>query len=232
MKKAGIDIEDVRNLIITFFLFVFFLLLFAVSYSFVSGKSLSSSVSDAFARIFGVEQGEPLTAFSFLFISAILVWFVIDYFMKILLRIELGGVRRMVKMSGMKNHYIVCGYGRVGSHVVSRLQDIGEKVVVIEKDKEKVNGCKFAYIVDDSLEEDVLKRAGIEKAEGIVCCLGESASNIFLVITAKHMNSELKVGSRADNQRTAAKLRHAGADIIVLPEAVGGSELADKMAEK
>ncbi len=227
-----IDTEDVRNFLITFFLFVFFLILFAISYSFVSGESLSRAINDALARIMGVDTGEPLMAFAFLFISAILIWFVMDYLMQIILKLEIGGVGRMVRISGLKNHYIVCGYGRVGSHVVQRLKDLGEKVVIVETDAEKVRGCKEPYIIGDALEEETLKRAGINKAKGIVCCLGGAAENIFLTITAKHQNPEILVGSRADDNKSAAKLRHAGSDIIVLPEAVGGYELADKMSQK
>lgn len=232
MRKGIVDATDIRNFLITLFLFIFFLMLFAVSYSFISGDSLDTSIRDALARMFGTNKGEPLIIFAFLFLSAVLIWFVIDYLMKILLNLELGGVKRMVKISGIKDHYIICGYGRVGSHVADRLEDLGEKMVVIERNEEKSKECKNPCMPGDALEEDLLKKVGIQKAKGLFCCFGNPADNIFLTITAKHLNPHIKVGARADNERVASKLRHAGADIIVLPEAVGGFELADEMTKK
>ncbi len=227
-----IDSEDIRNFLVVFLLFVFFLILFVVSYSFISGQSFDYAIRDAFAIMFGTEANESLTAFAFLFVSIVFVWLLFEYLLKIILRINFGSVRRMVKLSGSKNHYIICGYGRVGSNVALRLKDTGEKIVVVDENQESLSDCKFPYILDDALEEGVLEKAGITKAKGIICCLGKDEENVFLTITAKHINSNLKVGSRANSQKTASKLRHAGCDVIILPEVVGGFELADKMAQK
>ena len=86
-------------------------------------------------------------------------------------------------------------------------------------------------MLGDATKTNVLKRAGILKAKGLIAALGKPEANVFLVITAKHINPKLRVVARADDEDTAAKLRHTGADRIIMPEAIGGYQLVEKILE-
>ncbi|MCD6404184.1 MAG: NAD-binding protein [Nanoarchaeota archaeon] len=229
-----IEWEDVKGFLLTLFLFVSFLFLFAVTYSYITGESLSKAVGDALVRIFGMEDVKAsLTSAMFLFLSSMLIWFVVDYIVRILVKLELGGVTSMVKAKGMRDHYIICGFGRVGSHVAKRLKKEKKKVLVIDVSEEALKEARgYPVIKGDCLQEKILKLAGIKKAKAIICALGKPESNVFLTITAKHLNPSIIVGARADDADIAAKLRHAGADVIIMPEAIGGYKLAEEVMKK
>ncbi|VVM06531.1 partial adenosylhomocysteinase, partial [Methylacidimicrobium cyclopophantes] len=106
--------------------------------------------------------------------------------------------RRMLK--GMKDHYLVCGYGRVGRHVAQELIDQGLRVVVIDSHPEPVSQLKrseVSALVGDASDESVLTMAGILHAKGLVACASSDAENLLIVLTARLMNPKLRIVARA-----------------------------------
>lgn len=133
------------------------------------------------------------------------------------------------KVKHMKGHYIICGGGRVGTKAADELKKYNKSYVIMEADKEEVEELKhrgYVAIKGDALEEKDLLKAGISNAGYLAACLGDDGDNILLVLTAKEHNPSLKISARAERERTVNKLRHAGAQHIIMPEALGGAQMA------
>ena len=133
------------------------------------------------------------------------------------------------KLRELKDHYLVCGYGRVGRSVVERFAGSGAPYVVIEQSPERsqvaeADGC--LVVTGDASDDEVLRRAGIERARGLVSTLGSDADNVFVTLTARGLNPGLLIVARANAEETTAKLRRAGADHVVSPYTIGGRKMA------
>jgi len=163
-------------------------------------------------------------------ILLVLLWTVSEK----VLGIDLGVVRMRKKIEGMKNHFIICGYGRVGEKVSEILGQNKIDFIVIEKRKDVVDQLKengTPVIEGDSLNPRILEKAGISRARGLVSTLGADSDNIFLSLTAKEFNPNIMVAARAHSESVVSKLHKAGATIVVLPEIVGGLELGREILQ-
>ncbi|MGM7682083.1 potassium channel family protein [Cytobacillus sp. Hm23] len=137
--------------------------------------------------------------------------------------------RRMhQQIENLSNHMIICGIGRVGEQVLQRFIQEGVQVVVIERDKERVEQIEenFLYIVGDATEDRVLYNAGIERAKGLVATLPDDASNVFVSLTAKGLNPNIQIVARAEKVESEDKLRIAGASKVINPSSLGGRRMA------
>jgi voltage-gated potassium channel len=140
-----------------------------------------------------------------------------------------GQRRRFRKMSKLRNHFIVCGAGRVGSRLVRSLIDAGEDFVVVETDPEKVSELTESGVVTlarDATLETTLREAGVTQARGLAACLPDDADNVYVVLTARDLNPQLHIVARAAEEQAEAKLIRAGANRVVAPTILGGHRLA------
>lgn len=133
------------------------------------------------------------------------------------------------KIDKMEGHYIVAGYGRVGKQVAEELRDEEVDFVVIDKNPVETyaaaqDGC--VVVEGDPIKEDVLEKAGIKKAKSLLACLGGDTDNLFLTLTAKSLNENLYIVSRASDDENVSKLEKAGADRVALPYQIGGYHMA------
>lgn len=132
------------------------------------------------------------------------------------------------QLKHMKDHVIICGYGRVGSQVASDLRSNGIQFVIIEKDERLIShqddDTNFLY--GDSTDDEILKRASISTAKAIITCLPKDADNLYVVLTARQLNDKVLIVSRASNPASVSKLKFAGANNVIMPDAVGGSHMA------
>jgi voltage-gated potassium channel len=139
------------------------------------------------------------------------------------------GRRKLEKnISRIKNHWIVCGFGRIGKIICDELAAEGIKFVVIELDTEKTKGLddKYLYLNMDARDEDALEAAGIKTAKGIVTAVYSDADNVFITLTAKGLRPDIFVLSRASEQGNEGKLLRAGASRVMSPYQIGGSRMA------
>lgn len=140
---------------------------------------------------------------------------------------------RMKKaISKLSNHIIVCGAGETGMHVIKQflLKDID--FVVIEHDEnaiEKLREMDLNYIDDDATNDEVLLAAGVQRAKGLVTCLAKDADNVFVVLTARQLNKKLRIVARSHENKSAKKLKIAGANSTVSPDEIGGKKMASMM---
>lgn len=134
--------------------------------------------------------------------------------------------RRM--LAELSQHFIVCGYGRVGRNVVTELQSEQLPFVVIEPQPEKVATVQESgalAVQGDAAVEGVLRQAGIERARGLVACAKTDADNVFIVLTARSLRPDLIIVARADVEESEAKLRRAGASRVILPYHITGRRM-------
>jgi len=142
---------------------------------------------------------------------------------------DILGRRRVERdIKKLKNHYIVCGYGRIGKVVVQELLKQGIPVIVVETNPAEVQGMLengILAIHGNAGDENILKRAGIEQAKGIVCVAASDADNLFITITARDLNKNLLIAARAETKETEKKLRQVGANKVVSPYLIGAYRL-------
>ena len=132
-------------------------------------------------------------------------------------------------MSKLRNHYIICGAGRVGSHLVRGLLGSQETFIVIERDPQKVaelTDLGVMVLVRDATLEESLREAGVEHARGLAACLPDDADNVYVVLTARDLNPGLHIVARAAEEQAESKLIRAGANRVVAPTIIGGHRMA------
>jgi voltage-gated potassium channel len=138
--------------------------------------------------------------------------------------------RRIQKMidSG-SDHYIICGFGRVGRQVARDLQAAGARAVVVDdnaENREEARALGVPYIEDEPADDEVLKRAGIDRARAVIACVDSDAENIFIALTARELRSDMLIVARASAEDSEKKLLRAGADRVISPYKTSGSEMA------
>ena len=149
---------------------------------------------------------------------------------------ELRGVLRRQRMmrniERMENHFIVCGYGRVGRQVVEELRESGVEVVVIDSDAElskELEELAVYFVIGSATEDETLERAGIRKARGLSSCLPQDANNVFVVLSARSFNPDLTIIARSNLIESAPKLLIAGANQIINPYLITGRRMASEL---
>lgn len=130
----------------------------------------------------------------------------------------------------LKNHVIICGFGRNGRAAAQMLLRNHVQFVVIEKDVKQFEeaGMEIPFqLLADATREDVLLEAGVKNAKALITTLPEDASNVFVVLSAKELNKSLLIISRATNDTSVRKLKHAGASNVIMPDKLGGVHMAN-----
>lgn len=135
------------------------------------------------------------------------------------------------KIDQLENHVIVCGYGRYGREVADHFLSHNMPFVIVEKDASVVDRIqhvdkKILYVADDATKDEVLQRAGIAKAKALISALPDDAENLFVVLTARQLNRNINIISRASAERSQQKLKLAGANHVIMPEQIGGFYMA------
>lgn len=136
------------------------------------------------------------------------------------------------QLKKMKDHVIICGYGRVGSQVASDLRSNGIEFVILETNEHLIahQDDETNFLYGDSTDDEILKRASIASAKAIITCLPKDADNLYVVLSARQLNSNVLIVSRASAPSSVSKLKFAGANNVIMPDAVGGSHMASLIA--
>ncbi|MBI4689168.1 MAG: potassium channel protein [Nitrospirae bacterium] len=181
------------------------------------------------------QQGRIFTIFLIIFGMGILL-FGISTFTAFLVEGELSEILRRRKMeksiSGLTGHYIVCGIGTIGRHIIEELHQTGRNFVAIDTSEDVCResaGRGMLVIKGDSTSSSVLRSANAAKAKGVFCSLHTDAENLLLILTAKGINPSLRIVSKAEEDESEEKMVRAGADGVVLPKHIGGLRMASAM---
>ena len=149
---------------------------------------------------------------------------------------DFADIRRWKKlerrMQEISNHYIVCGVGRTGIHVINELVAVGEVVVAVDTNEqllEELRARNILTVIGDATDDEVLDRAGLSRAKGVVATLDDDKTNMFVVVSARQTNPRLRIVVKAVSPSAAEKLRRAGADSVVAPNFIGGMRIASEL---
>ena len=144
------------------------------------------------------------------------------------IRSVLGRRKVSKKIKSLRDHYIICGYGRIGSIICKGLTRKAIPLMVIEKDEhvqEELEQDEILYLQGDATHEETLLEAGIEKAKGLVSVVSSDAENVYICLTARGLNPRLYILSRAEDEASERKLLRAGANKVILPYILGGRRM-------
>lgn len=233
--------DRTKQFILHFILFACLLIFGAVGYIVIEGWSFMDALYMTVITLATVGYGEvhEISPEGRLF-TVILIFLGVGFFLYVVgnviqflvegrIRHVLG--RRILdkQISKLKDHFIVCGYGRVGRALGSYLIQKYIDVVVIEQNPNRVSVMDedgILYIMGGATDEAILMKAGIKRARGIISVLGSDADNVFLVLIAKRLNPKIFVVARANQNETEQTLYSAGADKVVSPFALGARRIA------
>lgn len=140
-----------------------------------------------------------------------------------------GRMKLEKEIARLRGHYIICGYGRIGSLICRELDSYGIPFVVIENNPqslEQLERDRFLFLAMDATNEDALIKAGIEYARGIVPAVHSDADNVYITLSAKGLRSDIYILSRASDEKAEQKLKKAGATRVVMPYLIGGKRMA------
>jgi voltage-gated potassium channel len=187
----------------------------------------------------GYEEVHPLSPRGKVFTIVLLLVGVLTFFYTVteLVRVvisgevqQLLGRRRMERsLAGLTNHMIICGYGRMGRHVCQEFSRQGLPFVIIDRRPEVLREFDVPHgiaLEGDATSDEVLKRAGVERARALVTVAASDADNLFITMSARLLNDCLFIVARAEGELAEQKLRRAGANRVVTPYAIGGAKVA------
>ena len=180
-------------------------------------------------------QGRIFTIFLIIFGMGVLLYGV-STFTAFLIEGELSAMIRRRKMerrlAALKEHYIVCGIGGIGRHIINELHKTKRLFVAVDKSENMSKQLAEEGILSvqgDATMSSVLKAVNAERAKGIFCALPNDADNLLLIITAKGINPNIKIVAKAREDESEHKMRKAGADGVILPKFIGGLRMASQM---
>jgi len=171
-----------------------------------------------------------------IFFGVTVMFFAIGAMTQAIIQLELGDVfdkRRMRRMiDKLANHYIICGFGRVGRGAAEELHAAGVAYVIVDRDPERVDQAVKAGMLAlpaDATRDETLHAAGVTRARGLIAALGTDADNLFVTLSAKTLNPMLNLAARVSEEAAEQKLRRAGADAVFAPYAITGHRLAQAL---
>lgn len=216
------------------------LLVGTIGYMFIERLSLLDALYtavDMMATVGNVVH--PLTPMGRIFTMVVVIFGVSSLLYTLSAGMEFmieGHLSQVVKRSVMENtiakmrdHTIICGFGRVGSQIAEDCAKARQRFVVIDAKEENIQHClqrRYLAILGDATSDAVLRQAGIQRARCLLAATEDDALNITITLSARYLNHELMIIARANHDETEAKLRRAGADHVLALYALGGHQMA------
>ncbi|SHJ51154.1 voltage-gated potassium channel [Malonomonas rubra DSM 5091] len=145
------------------------------------------------------------------------------------LRRVLGRKKLQKQISNLKDHYIICGYGRIGRMVCQEFSAKPLPFIVVEQEPERCQQLEEAgilFVQGDATNDDVLEKAGIREAKGLITVVTSDSANVFITLTARGINPDLFILARASEDSAQVKLMRAGANKVISPYKIGASRIA------
>ena len=225
-------------------LFLLFLLLAigTVGYRFIEGWTWLDSLYMTIITVTTVGYGEiaPLSTpgkyftMGLILYSVIMVAYIVGSFTKLLVESEIFfffGRKKLEKhIKNLKDHTIICGYGRIGSFISKELKNAKRPFVIIENDPEAITEIEdlgYLYVMGDATHDETLIQAGIRRAKALVTVVETDADNLFITLTARGLNPNLFILARSSDEKTEKKLLLAGATKVVSPYKMGAQRMAN-----
>jgi voltage-gated potassium channel len=233
--------DSLRRLIWSIGALVAIVFIGTIGYEVIEGWSLLDSIYMTITTIttVGFREVHPLSDAGRIFTIFIIIGgvggalYVLTSIMGYILEGQFGitmGRRRMKnRIARLKNHFILCGYGRVGQEIAQAFSEEGVPFVIIANDEEHIARAEkegHLCLFGDATSDEVLKEAGIERAHGLVSAVGTDTDNTFITLSARQLHPDLFIEARSSSPESEGKLRRAGADRVISPHAIGGRRMA------
>jgi len=185
-----------------------------------------------------VSRAGRVFAIVFMLVSVATVGFLLSTAIQALVQSEIvaayGQRRRTREISKLRNHFIICGAGRVGARIIRELQRLEEPFIVIEREQQNVANLieeDVLVLVRDATLEETLRDAGVEHARALASCLPDDADNVYVVLTARGLNNNLHIVARAVEEQAEPKLIRAGANRVIAPVIIGGQRMLQALTK-
>ncbi|MDJ0782801.1 MAG: potassium channel protein [Desulfosarcinaceae bacterium] len=236
--------ETTKHFIISVILILLIILIGMGGYMLIEGWSALDSLYMTVITLATVAYGEVHTVSELGRVyTIVLICLGVSYFLYVVgamiqfmvegrIRHLLGRTRFDRKIKRLNNHYIVCGYGRIGQVICRKLLSESVDLAVIENNPDRIDAIAddhLLYIIGDATDAAVLMKAGIERAAGLIAVLATDADNVFLVLTARQLNRSILILARASQKRAKAKIQAAGADYVGSPYELGAVNMAQRI---
>lgn len=228
-----------KGIVIMISVFVLSGIIISFSKNIAFGEAITFAL--AFATHGGSEFADANTAIKSVYIilsfgMSVLIFYIFYILIDLSISGKVGehlqGVNMMNKIKNMKDHYIICGAGRVGINVGEVLARNGQRVVFVEKESDVINNLKkkgHSVYESGPIDEEILSDIGVDNARAIIASLGDDSKNLLLVLTARHINPNLLIAARIKDKSLIPKFKHAGANLLIIPETIGGIKLAEAL---
>lgn len=229
-----------KKLLLPLLIFVVLLLSGIVGYMVLEGWGLLDSLymtiitlsTVGYGEVHNVGPGGRIFTVLLIIFGVSIITYIVSLVVETLVAGEIRSAlgRRKVdkKIKSLKDHYIICGYGRIGSIICKGLSARSIPLVVIERDeqvREELEQDGILYLEGDATNEETLLEAGIESAKGLVSVVSLDAENLYICLTARGLNPRLYILTRAEDEVSERKLLRAGANNVILPYMVGGRRM-------
>ncbi len=230
-----------RRVVMSLSLLVSLLLLAPIGYMAIEGMNYHEAIYMTVITVFtvGFREVRPLSTGGMYFTIFVIITGVFNLFFIIssLIRYTFGealretfGRRRMdLRIRKLRDHHIVCGFGRVGEVVCETLAEAGVEFLVVEKDPSRILEATdrgFLYLEGDATDNEILIAAGVQRARGLVCALENDADNLFTTLSARTLNKDIVIVTRCVSPDSVDKLLYAGADRVISPYTLSGKRMA------
>jgi voltage-gated potassium channel len=198
--------------------------------------SLTTLTTVGYAEVHPLSHAGRVFNSFLIFFGVSTIFIAIGAMTQTVIEMEFGdaiGKRRNKRMiDKLKNHYIICGFGRVGRGAAAELQHAGVPFVIVDMNEDRVERAIMSgmlAVAADATHDETLHQIGIERARGLVAALSTDADNLFVLLSAKGLNKRLFVAARAAEEGAEEKMRRAGADAVFAPYAITGHRLAQSL---
>jgi voltage-gated potassium channel len=247
MKAVLLRKENIRSMYVSITLLLLVVVIGTVGYILIESFTFTEAVFMTIITIstVGFREVHPLSGLGQFFTAFLIIisFGIFAYAVTTFTKYIVDGVLRnylkdnkvKTKIEKLSDHVIVVGYGRNGNQAIKELIRHKFQVVVIDNNDaiiEKIReDANLLYIQGDAIQDETLLDAKIEKAQALITALPNDADNLYVVLTAKAMNPEMKIISRASNFNSDRKLRSAGATNVIMPDKIGGQRMAKLVAQ-
>lgn len=247
MSKRKTEPTNKKTYLLALFFLIMMIFIGITGYSLIEGYNLVDAVFMTIITIstVGFREVEPLSYTGKIFTIFLIIFSfgIFAYALSTLTRHLVDGVfhnyfkHKKVKkrIDKLDQHVIICGYGRNGKQAAKESLDHGFDVLIIENKPEMIEQIienpRFMFIQGDATQDEILVAAKIEKAKALITTLPNDAENMFVVLSAKYVNPDLKVISRASDDNSDKKLRRAGATNVIMSDKIGGQRMAKLVAQ-